>query len=217
MPNSAELTRLVINLGLCHFPHNAPRKIHTTRIYTRDDELRVILQAMYVFFSFFLSSKFWKCPEPPGCHPTGEVADQSPLSHIPQYGILANSPSNAFHSTTSAAFQPQPAYDQMAVAAAAAAAAAANGQDYYQHQHQQPMMYMTPVTHNPPPNPLQPTVVDHVQTQPTAPVAGASPQSRSVSPGREASSALAARALNSSKRAEQNRKAQRAFRERRDA
>jgi len=103
------------------------------------------------------------------------------------------------------------------MAAAAAVAAAANGQDYYQHQHQQPMIYMPPVSHNPPPNSVQPTAMDHARAQPTAPVAGASPQSQSGSPGREASSTPTTRALNSSKRAEQNRKAQRAFRERRDA
>ena len=101
---------------------------------------------------------------------------------------------------------------------AAAAAAAVNGQDYYQHQHQQPMMYMPPVSHNhnPSPNPGQPTAMDHVHAQPTAAVTGASPQSQSASPGREASSAPTTRALNNTKRAEQNRKAQRAFRERRD-
>ena len=103
--------------------------------------------------------------------------------------------------------------------AAAAAAAAANGQDYYQHQHQQPLIYMPPISHNhnPPPNPVQPTAMEHVHAQPTAAVTGASPQSQSVSPGREASSAPNSRALNNTKRAEQNRKAQRAFRERRDA
>lgn len=150
-----------------------------------------------------------------GCHiHPAPVADQSPLSHAAC--IIANSPSNAFHSTASTAFQPQPAYEQMA---AAAAAVAVNGQDYYQHQHQhpQPIMYMPPVSHNPPPNPTQPSVMDHAQAQPTGPAAGASPQSQSVSPGREASSAPTTRNLNNSKRAEQNRKAQRAFRERRDA
>ena len=101
--------------------------------------------------------------------------------------------------------------------AVAAAAVAANGQDYYQHQHQQPMIYMPPVTHNAPPNPVQPTVMAHVQAQPTAAIEGASPQSQSASPGREASSAPTPRTLNNTKRAEQNRKAQRAFRERRDA
>jgi hypothetical protein len=59
--------------------------------------------------------------------------------------------------------------------------------------------------------------MDRPQAPPAGPVAGASPQSQSVSPGGETSSAPAARPLNSSKRAEQNWKAQRAFRERRDA
>jgi len=161
---------------------------------------------------FFFPSNICICPEHSGCFQLAQVADQSSAFLYPPYGIIANSPSNAFHSTTSAAFQQQPAYDQMA----AAAAAAANGQDYYQHQHQQPMIYMPPVPHNPPSNPMQPTVVDHVHAQP-ATVADASPESQSVSPGREASSAPTARNLNNSKRAEQNRKAQRAFRERRDA
>src|SRR5258706_8177232 len=82
-------------------------------------------------------------------HPTG--ASCCPISALAysQHGILASSPSNAFHSTTSAAFQPQPPYDQMA-------AAAVNEQDYYQHQHQ-PMIYMPPVSHyhNPPPSRLR--------------------------------------------------------------
>jgi len=156
----------------------------------------------------FFPLKSADVPNLPAVILPARVADQSPLSHI-----LANSPSNAFHSTTANAFQPQQAYDQMA------AAAAANGQDYYQHhhQHQQPMIYMPSVSHNPPPNPA-PTAMDHAQApHPTGPVTGGSPQSQSVSPGRETSLAPTARALNNSKRAEQNRKAQRAFRERRDA
>jgi hypothetical protein len=190
-------------------PSQSPHNRYSDHIHTYHDELRLVFQAMYVL-RFLLKSQH--LPNLRLSSHRQYLADQSALSHIPP--ILANSPSNAFHSTASTAFQPQPAYDQMA----AAAAAVANGQDYYQHQHQhqQPMIYMPPVSHNPPPNPVQPTAMDHTQAQPTAPVAGASPQSQSVSPGREASSTPTARTLNSSKRAEQNRKAQRAFRERRD-
>ena len=72
-----------------------------------------------------------------------------------------NSPPNVFHSTTSAAFYPQPTYNQMAVAA--------NGQDYCQNQNQQPGICMPLVSHNhnPPPNPVQLTAMDQVHAQPT--------------------------------------------------
>ena len=78
---------------------------------------------------------------------------------------------------------------------------------------------MPPGSHNHhlPPNPVQPTSMEQVYAQPTAPVTGTSPRSQSVSPRWEASSAPTSRAMNNTKWAEQNRKAQRVFRERRDA
>src|SRR5258706_13473861 len=81
------------------------------------------------------------------------------------------------------------------------------------------MICMPPVshTHYLPPNPVQPIAMDHVHTHPTAPVTGAPPQSQSVSPEREASSAPTTHAMNNTKWAEQNRKAQQAFHKRRDA
>ena len=65
-------------------------------------------------------------------------------------------------------------------------AAAVNRQDYYQHQYQQPMVHVPPVsrTHNPPPNLVQPTVVDYVHAQLATPVTGAPPNQKAFSPGR---------------------------------
>lgn len=81
-----DLTRLVINLGLCHSlgAWNPIRPPYDEHIYAYDDELRVVSQAMYVFSFSVLFSKTQDMPNyrlSSIIHPA-QVADQSPLSRI---------------------------------------------------------------------------------------------------------------------------------------